>query len=229
MTSCDQIKLKELNDKLCGIISDLAKSHQILNYFQFYSTEKEKEQREKAIRRHENFFRIVGAALYKNIIVTIDNLVDSKSLGLIKYLNKCEQELRILVPDETNRKAFGIEISRQRNLIDNLDFLRALRLRRDKLVAHFDAKYLLSEKQIDNDAFLSVQNIKEVIQVFQEILNWHRDNIFDSGEISWAPLDETTIPYYLFEALIITEKLREDDPTEYCRVSEIIRTDLTKA
>jgi hypothetical protein len=173
-----------------------------------------RDDRLKEINIAPAFFQTVTWTLYSSIIIWTDKLLDKKGqTGYFDFLKLVENNLDAFSISELQRRTghsldhwfiqrmirepVTIEtITGHRRQILDLAPLPAIKLRRNKLHAHFDKKYFFERWRFEDEAPLKWGNFESVIELMQEILNTY-SAAFDGHSMSREPINTTDLNHLL--------------------------------
>lgn len=182
-----------------------------------------REDRLKEINIAPAFFQTVTWTLYSSIIIWADKLLDENGQrGYFDFLKLMENNIEAfsiaalqrrtqhpLNPwfiQQMIRKPVTLEtISGHRRQILNLEPLAAIKLRRDKLHAHFDKKYFFERWRFKEEAPLKWGDFESVIELMQEILNTY-SAAFDGHSMSREPINTTDLNHLLSRLHLAMER-----------------------
>lgn len=131
-----------------------------------------------------NFF---SAFLYNTISTSVIQLSaffsDFDSASVNKFLNFCEQNQKIIFTKETywrrigddtqimpiNKGVFSEKLKAARNMLEeNSEIIKEIKTLRDKVFAHFDKNFLVTQK---NQYELTIDTLKRCLAIYQNVVN----------------------------------------------------------
>ncbi|MFZ5585091.1 MAG: hypothetical protein ACOZHQ_04085 [Thermodesulfobacteriota bacterium] len=157
------------------------------------------------------FFQIVIDSLHSSIIIWSEKLLNKNSQrGLYNFLTFCGNNLNLFsiselqrrreYPDDhwmLDREPITIEdVNNDKQRIANLAALKYLKLRRDKVHAHFDKEYFFNKIKISIDAPIKWSDLTEIIQVMEETINLYSSS-YDGNLFSLHAINNTDIELLL--------------------------------
>ena len=128
---------------------------------------------EKAYKIAPAFFSIARKSIFQEAFLTLGKLFKTtggSERNLIKLLNLIESEIKIF--DDNGQKELKLKIGFYRDEIE----ARAVSVNkitrwRDKLLAHYDKEYFTNPNKIVDDSGLSLEEIRDLIDVARTMIN----------------------------------------------------------
>lgn len=133
------------------------------------------------------FFKITIDALFTGIIILTYNLFYEKSeRGFLNFLTFIENNFDLFKTTELKRRGnysdslwaaiksediTDVTIKSHRDKIKSTISFNAIRLRRDKLYAHFDKKYFFDKGQLTKDAPMAFHDLENIKAIMKEIID----------------------------------------------------------
>jgi AbiU2 len=145
-----------------------------------------------AIEIGSYFFRLVSFSFNRTLLIELYLLLDDREAkGIIDFLNKAHEHAQAVEPSNYNSETGKREIisvneyrkiiQKQREMLNSQkSIIENIKERRDKSLAHSDAKYFNKPENIYIKFPLSNNDIETIIEVATEILRMQNIYLFES-------------------------------------------------